>query len=151
MVHPRILAATLRTALDGWVKSTRVQPVSSCVLGCGGPNSKEHYAGCRLYHGLSSRLLGLAGPAAEYLTNEFVGVFAASTLWANPSLDNDEVAALRAIVVYALYWVHGAVRRGADRADASELFRGYLRQATELHPKSRALVSRAFKRPRGEA
>ena len=55
----------------------------------------EQYAGCRLYRCLSSKFLGLAKPAVEHLTDDFVGLRAASTSRANPSLDNREVAALR--------------------------------------------------------
>ena len=80
----------------------------------------------------------------------FVGLIAASSSWASPRMDKNETAALRAIAVYALYRVHGSVRHGANRADAPDIFRGFIRQATERHAKSCSLVSLAFKRPREE-
>ena len=150
LVAPRVLAAVLRTALNGWVTARRFQSTSPCVLGCGGLDSIEHYKGCCHYHRLASNFLGLARPTDDYLMDDFIGLVTASTSCANSSMCKDEVAALRAIAIYALYRVHGAVRHGADHADTPELFRGYIRQATEHHSKSCSLVCRAFKRTRRE-
>ena len=146
-----MLAAILRAALGGWVKARRFQGISTCVLGCGGPDTIEHYAGCICYHALSSKFFGLSRPTAEHQLCDFIGLVAASTSWAHSNLDSGEIAALRAIAAYAMYRVQGSVRHGVARQDASELFRGFVRQATENHAKSRALVTRAFKRPQNQA
>ena len=148
LVAPRVLAAILRTALNGWTTARRFQGVSLCVLGCGGPDSIEHYSCCSSYHCLSSKFLGLARPTAEHLVGDFVGLVSASTSWANRTLETFEVVALRAIAIYALHRVHGSIRHGAARSDASELFRGFLRRATVNHAKSSSPLCRVFKRPR---
>ena len=68
----------------------------------------------------------------------------------NPLGASEETAALSAIAVYALYRVHGIIRHGGDRVDAAELFRGFVRAATEHHMKSSMLIRIAFKRKREE-
>ena len=48
---PRVCAAILRTAWNGWCTKRRFQSLGACVFGCGAflqADSVEHYSGCRV-------------------------------------------------------------------------------------------------------
>ena len=50
LLPPRVAAASLRTAWNGWCTSRRFQGSGPCVFGCGSfsqEDSLEHYSGCR--------------------------------------------------------------------------------------------------------
>ena len=68
LAPPRVRAAVLRTALNGWCTARRFQGTGMCFLGCGGEDSVEHYAVCPEvvefskkinvpYHGMDAFLL----------------------------------------------------------------------------------------------
>ena len=59
LVPPRVRAAALRTALNGWCTSRRFQRAGRCFLGCGGQDIVEHYAACPEVLEFSRQKLGL--------------------------------------------------------------------------------------------
>ena len=75
LVPPRVLAAGIRAAFNGWPTSRRFQSAGCCVLNCGtGADSIEHYAYCRVYHDLAARLLDLPRPVPSQELASFFGM-----------------------------------------------------------------------------
>ena len=50
LIPPRVSAARIRTAFNGWVTARRFQGRVSCCLDCGGDDSIEHDALCATFH-----------------------------------------------------------------------------------------------------
>ena len=146
LVPPRVLAVAIRTACNGWLTARRFQAHGTCVLGCGGDDSVEHYAGCAEFLRLRQRFLGLPPPGVARRLAVFLGLDAED---GDAALGTrNERAALNAVGVYALSRTHNAVRHGSERAEAAELFRGFLQRAVENHAKASSLLACAGKRRR---
>ena len=65
LLPPRVGAASLRTAWNGWCTNKRFQGRGSCVFGCGcfvQEDSIEHYAGCRYCVSFLRERLHFEGP-----------------------------------------------------------------------------------------
>ena len=85
----------------------------------------------------------------------FVMVFMASagvgwvlTLPQQGEFDAAEVAALRAVGVYALYRLYNASRHKGHAADTTGIFRAFVREVVRGHSKAMTLISTGGKRPR---
>jgi len=95
---PRVCAALLRAWCNGWVTARRMQGVGSCILGCGGPDSIEHYATCQVYRTFCVCRLHLIP------MNDFLGSL---LCLCEESAANKQK---RALCLYALYALHGRTR-----------------------------------------
>ena len=153
---PRVIAASLRSVCNGWVTTRRFPRagIRRCILGCpAGEDSVEHYAGCRCFHRLCQRHLGLSMPPRPQCLEDFLGV--APYLPALPAVfPAGEVRAactvLRAIGVFALYRAHGSARHGLWQPLAvQEAFPTFVREAAQSHPKALSFLALARRRPRG--
>ena len=150
LVAPRVQAAVLRTALNGWTTARRFQGVAPCCFGCRpGTDSIEHYAFCTELHALRARFLGLTRPRLENRLEDFIGVgqTTARSVHAPDGAHEERFEICRAIAVYTAFRVQAAVRYGAPSTDAPELFRGFLREATRGHSTSARAVALTLKRP----
>ena len=152
LVAPRVQAAVLRTAMNGWSTARRFQGVALCCFGCPqGTDSIEHYAFCNELHALRARFLGLTRPQRDKQLEDFIGLglTTARSVHAPNGEHEDQFESFRAIAVYTAFRIQAAVRHGAPRTDAPELFRGFLREATRGHPASARAVALAHKRRLG--
>ena len=97
---------------------------------------------------MCARFLGLTRPRYDGQLADFTGLEPTTARSVHaPNGDHEErFEVYRAVSVYTAFRVQAAVRHGAPRRDAPELFRGFLREATRGHPSSAYAVSLAHKR-----
>ena len=119
-VPPRVLAAALRTACDGWCSARRFQQERPCPF-CGLPAADDiaHFARCPTILDVWRRALALpAAEPTERLTR-FLGL----------GRDSHSERVRAAIGVYAVYATHCAARHGAvaDRGAVEAHVRDVLR------------------------
>ena len=86
----------------------------------------------------------------EYQLDDFIGmgITTARSIYAPAGDHEDRFDSCRAVAVYATFRVQAAVRHGAPIGDAKDLFRGFIREATRVHPASSRAVALAHKRQR---
>ena len=144
---PRVAAACLRTAFNGWCTGRRFQQRGCCVLGCPlAADSLEHYFRCPRYRVFLGRHLGLRGRDGAAGFDAFFGWRRGLALESGEGADT---AGLAALGMYSLYRVHGAVRSGTlQRRDAVDALPASLREGARGHPKAEALLRAARVRRR---
>ena len=147
---PRVLAATLRAAFNGFNTERRHQRRAPCAFGCSGhgEDSVEHYAACPVIHDWAARKLRLARPPLTECVADFLGV--APWVASLPAHLRGEgevctVRCLRALVVYVTYRAHNVLRRrSALRGDIEGLLSGFLLRAVCGHPGAEGLSRRPW-------
>jgi len=131
LVPPRVIAARVRAAFNGWPTRRRFQQRGQCCLDCGvEEDSVEHYAVCAVFHRLCGRLLALPRPAVDEL-GSFLGL---------QRTGRTELAK-RALASYALYRTLIGVRCGLLRPpEFSDAFKAFLREGVRGHQAASALL-----------
>ena len=139
LVAPRVVAAFLRTACDGWVTSVRFQGTGRCRFGCSchfSADSLKHILSCpvvlRLFEEVAHLRRGGGNDAALCMSEEFLHD---SYLLQGPmGAGSNEVLRTRVLALFALYKVHCGLRHGAfSVADIDGAFRGFLREGRLSH------------------
>ena len=148
---PRVAAAFIRTAFNGWCTARRFQQRAVCLLGCQrGEDSIEHYSRCATYHRFCAVHAGLAAPAAEDKLACFLNLEPSTLSRRGGAGTRERARLLRALTVYAVYRVQAAVRTGTLRvAEAAEALPAMLREGARGHPASESLLRTARHRQRG--
>ena len=152
LMPPRVLAATLRANLNGWVTSRRFQKTGRCILGCPtADDSIQHYCHCHIFHDLCRRHLSLERPEHAAALADFLLLSPSSRVLrvGVPPAGGPQAAAMRALSVYALVRTHNARRHGGHPAGPpSDLFGGFVREGVRGHSQAMALLSSTHKRRR---
>jgi len=145
---PRIAAAFIRTAFNGWCTARRFQGRAGCLLACpGGHDSIEHYAVCPVFARFCAQRAGLATPAAERRLECFLNL-GRSVLLRRDLNTPEHAHLLRALAVYSLYRVQAAVRAGdLTPAAAPGALPHMLREGARGHAGLEALLYRLRRRP----
>ena len=123
---PRMGAAVLRTAWNGWCTSRRFQQSGKCIFNCQAfvqEDSIEHYAGCSICVNFLRHKLHYRGPISR---GHLI------VLGANSGPQTDEDVCRLAMWNYSLYKAFNSLRhsrgQGRDAHDMSELLNGFLRE-----------------------
>ena len=149
LTPPRVLAAVLRTACNGWCTAHRFQRRGGCILGCSDALDKiEHYAVCPHFANLCQRHLQLQRPPPDSRLAFFVGLgfdrHPSPTFSWPSSSPQGALLAVRAIASYALYRVHNACRfQLGTGSEAREAFPAYVQDAVQGHAAARGLLRSA--------
>ena len=146
---PRVAAAFLRTAMNGWCTARRFQGHAPCALGCrSGSDCIEHYAQCEVYHEFCRRRAGLETPAGRGKLACFLNLSPSGGVAGGERRD-DQCVLLRALTVYAAYRTQAAVRTGALlRRNAPGALLSFLREGARGHAQLESHLRRARCRPR---
>ncbi|CAK0791805.1 unnamed protein product [Prorocentrum cordatum] len=147
---PRIGAAFIRTAFNGWCTARRFQGRAGCLLGCGrGNDSIEHYSDCATYHSFCRQHAGLAAPAAEDRLACFLNLGHSTLIRRDAGCSRERATMLRALTVYAAYRVQASVRSGSLQvAEAAGALPAMLREGARGHPALESLLRVARRRQR---
>ena len=122
---PRVGAACLRTAWNGWCTSRRFQQSGRCVFKCGAyfqEDSIEHYAGCSMCIEFLRNQLRYQGPIDK---GHLI------VLGCNTSLRSQEDICRLALWNYVVYKAYNFLRRSnrdVTCQDIQNLWKGYLRE-----------------------
>lgn len=146
---PRLVAAFIRTAFNGWCTARRFQGRGGCALACrGGQDSIEHYSVCPAFSTFCARHVGLATPTPERRLECFLNL--GRSFLVRGEVDTPGRGTLaRALANYALYRVHNLVRTGAVRpSDAVDALPCMLREGARGHNGAQALLGLLRRRPR---
>ena len=140
LVPPRVMAATLRAATNGWITARRMQKAGVCVLACtGAEDSIEHYAHCKLFHQLCLQQLRIQPEEPCDRIPALIGLRYSADILPQNFIGDDsdrEKAAItaRAVAVYSLYRCHNAVRHGLRHGvDAQQAFAYCTQEAVRDH------------------
>ena len=130
VVPPRVVAAVLRTLLNGWATHRRFQQHGDCCFGCQAEDSIEHYADCPVVWDFSYRALGILRPTsrqarlANFLMLDITNMASISV--------EMTCRAVRVAAVYRTYNIvrhtphlHGAAAAGALWQSLREAVRGH--------------------------
>ena len=155
LVPPRIIAATVRTAFNGWCTARRFQASGSCIFGCdGGYDGIEHYANCAQFFSLCQRHLQLKPPPVGARLAWFIGL--GFDLHSSPDFEwppaspQAALLAVRAIATYAIYRTHNACRLTISKGEeACQAFPAYVQEAIRGHSKARSLLTQAYPQSAG--
>jgi hypothetical protein len=148
-VPPRVSAAVLRTFWNGWTTDYRFQGTNHCVLGCNGfldMDSIQHYSICPCVVRFNRTCLGLHEQDGGNNLSTFVA------LGLNLSTVPDNVLALRAISLYAVYRTTLHYRRHGNATDATEVhdsLKQFAKEAVRGHTQASATLDGRFIRGRG--
>ena len=127
---PRVSAAALRTAWNGWCTHRRFQKHRNCIFACNSffqEDSIEHYAGCQIGVGWLRSKLHFDGP----ISKGHLIVLGAQL----PSITVEDILRL-GLWGYVLYKAFNFLRtsnRQLDPSDVEGLFTQYLLEATSGH------------------
>jgi len=132
-VPPRVIAATIRSALNGWCTSRRFQQQRPCLLACGsGNDALEHYCACRRTWEVAWSCLALPRPATyEACVAGMLGLSDRST----PLNKKISMAVLN-------YGVYAVVNTARCQAIAEDDVPGALRQAIRNAARGHNALSR---------
>ena len=124
-VAPRVLAALLKCAWNGWATARRRQTrANPCLLGCGtGEDAIEHYAQCRVTHAAARKWLRMPPPLTPLLHHWALGAPACVVVERDPGW-----WVKTAILVYAVQHTTNAARHAGGPLLAEHADRA-LRQA----------------------
>ena len=149
---PRIGAAFLRTAFNGWCTAHLFQGRAGRLLGCGrGGDSIGHYSHCATYRSFCCRHAGLAVPAAEDKLARFLNLGTSTLIRRDASRSRERETMLRALTVYAAYRVQAAVRSvSLHVAEAAGALPAMLREGARGHPALESLLRAARRLQRGQ-
>ena len=132
LLPPRIGAACLRTAWNGWCTQKRYQGIGACMFGCGSfwqEDSLEHYSGCRVCVEFLRRHLHFQGPIDR-------GHLIALGVHGSSFPRQEDLMRL-ALWAYVLYRCHNHLRYAGSRHHGSSDLGGsmeqYLREAISGH------------------
>jgi hypothetical protein len=143
---PRVAAAVLRTALNGWCTGRRFQQPGECRLGCGsGEDSIEHYCCCQVTWRAGWSLMAIPKPEEyEACLRSFTGLRANGR--------NEDYIAKAAILTYAVYiLVHRVRHQPIEEGQLEGALRQAVRHAVRGHTTATNLVDEAWRRSRTSA
>jgi len=137
LVPPRVLAAILRTYLNGWVTAKRMQkrpsdPSNRCCFGCACPDSIEHYANCSVISEFARTKLRIR--REDSIPDRMANFLILNH--ASPSRNQDAIVkqALRTAVIYRAHnhWRHHSTANAQTMRQSlpqhlKELIRGHPR------------------------
>ena len=139
LVAPRVQAAAISTIFNRWTTRRRFQQgyENSCVLGCGGDDSLEHYLRCSATLAFARRHLGLHFPTSAAWPL-FLFADNPAELQDSPSLWTRV-----ALLVYVIYRTTNACRHATTKLTAADLQRALhqsLHEAVRGHPASLRMI-----------
>ena len=114
---PRVCAALLRTAWNGWITGRRFQQHGiTCIFGCQAEDSIEHYALCPAIHKLAASKFGLPRPPSQQAClASFLGLEPRATT------NSLEMLCRRAKLTAAVYLTHCWARHTAPQPTGANL------------------------------
>jgi hypothetical protein len=135
-VPARVLAALLRALCNGWCTARRFQRTASCMFGCSGLDSIEHYARCPAVDWFARARLALprqGDPLAEFLMLSGAGAA------------EDDVLIRRAVRTAAVYKLHCTFRRSNQAAVTTpDALTQVVREIVRSRPRAARAVGRSF-------